>query len=109
MELLPAINTTFEAMVCPAGFQHLGTDWDWKSETVKKAEGYIFQLKSPSFSFFALAPGHSESIALLRSCCRLAEREKNLAISTMYDSVFMKAVTSHAERIARLSLCTMMI
>lgn len=49
MELLPAIHTTFEAMVSPTSFQNLGTDWGWEGDTVKKAEGYIFQLKSPSF------------------------------------------------------------
>ena len=49
MELLPAIHTTMQAIVCPASFQEFGSDWNWDGETVIKATGFIHQLESASF------------------------------------------------------------
>ena len=49
LELLPAVLMTLQAMASPATFEDLGTDWNWDSETVMKANGYIHQLESSSF------------------------------------------------------------
>ena len=40
VELLPALHTTLQAMICPANFIELGTDWGWDAETLVKANGY---------------------------------------------------------------------
>ncbi len=49
LELLPAVHTTLQAMVSPANFEELGTDWNWDRETLMKATGFIHQLGSSSF------------------------------------------------------------
>ena len=36
-ELLPAMHVTLQAMVSPAKFDELGTDWNWDGETMIKA------------------------------------------------------------------------
>ena len=37
LELLPAMHMTLQAMVSPANFDELGTDWNWDGETLIKA------------------------------------------------------------------------
>ena len=44
LELLPAVHA-----VHPSMHQELGTDWNWNGETITKANGFLFQLQSPSF------------------------------------------------------------
>lgn len=49
LELLPAVHITLQAMIAPANFQNLGTEWNWDAETVMKATGFMYQLESSSF------------------------------------------------------------
>ena len=49
LELLPALHTTLQAMVFPRQYQDLGNNWSWDGDSVTKANGFIFQLESPSF------------------------------------------------------------
>ena len=49
LELLPAVHTALDAIVHPSMHQELGTDWDWDGESITKANGFLFQLQSPSF------------------------------------------------------------
>ena len=51
LELLPAVHTVLDAIVHPAMLQevHVGTNWDWDGDSVTKANGFLFQLQSPSF------------------------------------------------------------
>ena len=49
LELLPALHTTLQAMVFPRQYEDLGDNWSWDSDTVTKANGFLFQLLSPSF------------------------------------------------------------
>ena len=49
LELLPAVHAVLDAIVHPSMHQELGTDWNWDGETVTKANGFLFQLPSPSF------------------------------------------------------------
>ena len=49
MELLPAVHTVLHAIVNPNMHQELGTDWNWDGESITKANGFLFQLQSPSF------------------------------------------------------------
>jgi hypothetical protein len=46
LELLPAV---LDAIVHPSMHQELGTDWAWDGESITKANGFLFQLQSPSF------------------------------------------------------------
>ena len=48
-ELLPAVLMTLQAMVSPQQFQDLGSDWNWDSDTLTKANGFLYQLQSPLF------------------------------------------------------------
>ena len=48
LELLPAVHTTFQAMIFPDEHENLGT-WDWDAETIMKATGFMHQLESSSF------------------------------------------------------------
>ena len=45
LELLPAVHATLRATT----FEEYDSDWNWDSETLTKATGYIFQLQSSSF------------------------------------------------------------
>ena len=49
LELLPAVHAVLDAIVHPSMHQELGTDWNWNGETITKANGFLFQLQSPSF------------------------------------------------------------
>ena len=49
LELLPAVHTTLEAMVCPSLYEELDTDWGWDGETITKANGFLYQVQSSSF------------------------------------------------------------
>ena len=49
LELLPAVHAVLDAIVHPSMHQELGTDWNWDGESVTKANGFLFQLQSPSF------------------------------------------------------------
>ena len=49
LELLPAVHATLQAMISPTAYEEYGSDWNWDSETLTKATGYIFQLQSSSF------------------------------------------------------------
>ena len=49
LELLPAVHLSLEAMVHPHLHEELGRDWSWDGETITKANGFLFQLQSPSF------------------------------------------------------------
>ena len=49
LELLPAVHTVLDAIVHPSMHQELGTDWNWDGESITKANGFLFQLQSPSF------------------------------------------------------------
>ena len=49
MDLLPAILTTLQAMICPTDFSEFGTDWGWDGETVMKATGFVHQIESSTF------------------------------------------------------------
>ena len=49
LELLPAVLIALDAIVNPSMHQNLGTDWNWDGESIVKANGFIFQLQSPSF------------------------------------------------------------
>ena len=49
LELLPAVYTVSDAIVHPSMHQELGTDWNWDGESITKANGFLFQLQSPSF------------------------------------------------------------
>ena len=49
MELLPAIHTTLQAMVCPASYENFGTQWNWNEDTVMQATKFVHQLESSSF------------------------------------------------------------
>ena len=49
LELLPALHTTFQAMVILRQYEDFGTDWNWDGETITKADGFLFQLQSSSF------------------------------------------------------------
>ena len=48
-ELLPAVQKAMQAISSPNQFSELGTDWDWDGETLTKANGFLYQLKSSSF------------------------------------------------------------
>ena len=49
LELLPALHKCLQAMVNPCAHADLGTDWSWDGETITKANGFLFQLESPTF------------------------------------------------------------
>ena len=49
LELLPAVHTVLDAIVHPTMHEDLGTDWKWDGESIMKANGFLFQLQSPSF------------------------------------------------------------
>ena len=49
LELLPAVHTVLDAIIHPSMHQELGTYWNWDSEFIMKANGFLFQLQSPSF------------------------------------------------------------
>ena len=49
LELVPAVHTTLEVIVHPNIHQELGTSWNWDGETITKANGFLFQLQSPTF------------------------------------------------------------
>ncbi|XP_062512799.1 52 kDa repressor of the inhibitor of the protein kinase-like [Corticium candelabrum] len=49
LELLPALHTSLQAMVSPGQHKDFGTDWGWDGNTITKANGYLYQLQSPSF------------------------------------------------------------
>ena len=49
LELLPAVHLSLKAMVHPHLHEELGRDWSWDGETITKANGFLFQLQSPSF------------------------------------------------------------
>lgn len=51
LELLPAVHLSLKAMamVHPHLHEELGRDWSWDGETITKANGFFFQLQSPSF------------------------------------------------------------
>ena len=48
-ELLPAVRVVLQAMTCPAQFPELGLSWNWDSDTVTKANGFLYQIESSSF------------------------------------------------------------
>ncbi|XP_062512510.1 uncharacterized protein LOC134188331 [Corticium candelabrum] len=50
LELLPALHTSLQAMVSPGQHKDFGTDWGRDGNTITKANGYLYQLQSPSFS-----------------------------------------------------------
>ena len=49
LELLPAVHAVLNAIVHLSMHQDLGTDWNWDSDSITKANGFLFQLQSPSF------------------------------------------------------------
>ena len=49
LQLLPALHITLQAMVCPNLYESLGTDWKWDTDTITKANGFLYQLESSSF------------------------------------------------------------
>ena len=49
MELLPAIHSTLQAIVCPANFQEFGSEWNRDRQTVMRARKNIHQLESAQF------------------------------------------------------------
>ena len=49
LELLPALHTTLQAMVAPRQYAEFGDTWSWDGDTVTKANGFLFQLQSPTF------------------------------------------------------------
>ena len=48
LELIAAMHKTLQAMISPEDFSDLH-DWSWDGETVTKASGFSYQLKSSSF------------------------------------------------------------
>lgn len=49
MELHEAIHSSLDAMAHPSLHTDLGTDWGWDGETVTRANGFLYQLQSPTF------------------------------------------------------------
>ena len=49
LELLPAVHIVLVAISHPSMHQELGTDWNWDGESITKANGFLFQLQSPTF------------------------------------------------------------
>ena len=44
------MHMVFQAIISPRQFECLGAaDWSWDKETVAKANGFLYQLKSSSF------------------------------------------------------------
>ncbi|XP_011407068.1 PREDICTED: uncharacterized protein LOC105311849 [Amphimedon queenslandica] len=79
MELLhEAIHSSLDAMAHPRLHTDLGTDWGWDGETVTRANGFLFQLQSPSFlvSFHIL-----QVMTLLKD---LTEKLQMQAIDVIY-------------------------
>lgn len=50
LELLPAVHTCLDAMVHPGMHEELGTEWSWDGDTITKANGFLYQIQSPSFT-----------------------------------------------------------
>ena len=49
-ELLPAVHMTLQAMTCPPHlYESLGTEWKWDTDTITKANSFLYQLESSSF------------------------------------------------------------
>ena len=48
LELLPAVHMTLQAMTCPHLYESLGTDWKWDTDTITKANSFLYQLESSS-------------------------------------------------------------
>lgn len=48
-ELLPVVHIVLQAMTCPTRFPELGLSWNWDSDTVTKANGFLYQFESSSF------------------------------------------------------------
>ena len=44
LELLPALHMTLQAMTCPQLYKSLGTDWKWDTDTITKANSFLYQL-----------------------------------------------------------------
>ena len=53
LKLLPAVHMALNAIAYPNSFQCLGTDWNWNGETLRKANGFRYQLESSTFAFFS--------------------------------------------------------
>ena len=49
LELLPAVHMILQAMTCPHLYTSLGTDWKWDTDTITKANSFLYQLESSSF------------------------------------------------------------
>ena len=49
LELLPALQVTLDAMINPRIYEELGTEWSWDGDTITKANGFLYQIQSPSF------------------------------------------------------------
>ena len=49
LELLSATHAVLEAIVHPSMHQELGTARNWDGESITKADGFLFQLRSTSF------------------------------------------------------------
>ena len=49
LELLPAVHVTLQAVTCPHLYESLGTDWKWDTDTITKANSFLYQLESSSF------------------------------------------------------------
>ena len=49
LELLPAVHAVLEAIAHPSMHPELGTEWNWDGDSITKANGFLFQLQSPSF------------------------------------------------------------
>ncbi len=48
LDLFVAVHHTLSAMVNPSEFPEVGTNWAWDGETITKANGFLYQLQSPS-------------------------------------------------------------
>ena len=40
---------TLQAMTCPQLYESLDTDWKWDTDTITKANSFLYQLESSSF------------------------------------------------------------
>jgi len=49
LELLPSVHIALQAISDPEQFEYLGTNWNWDSETITKANGFLYQLESSLF------------------------------------------------------------
>ena len=89
LQLLPAVNTSLEAMAHPTLHADLGTDWSWDGETVTKANGFLYQLQSSPFlvAFYIL-------LQVLQVLKELTVKLQRLAMDVVKAYKMVSSVTS---------------